>query len=94
MQHIPAIIMAIVAVMGGVGAGAKFIWNKIEKRFAEIDLKLDECEKREEQAHLRRTTHLAVIELLWAEMQRVHPKSAVLARAKKLMDDLKAKQID
>ena len=89
MEHIAPIIMAIVAGLGALGAVCKFIWQSITQRFDAIDAKLDLCEEREKEALGRNAIHIAVIELLWAEMKRVRPNSAVLTRAKKLMDHLK-----
>ena len=89
MEHVAPIILALVAVMGAVGAVGKFIWDKVEKRLTDIENALDECERRELDAAARRQLSRAAMELLWQELKRIAPKSPVLARAKKLMDDLK-----
>lgn len=78
-----------VSALAPLGAAGAFIWNKIEKRFKEIDAKLDECEDRERDSLERRAVQLTVIELLWQEVKRHAPASDVLQRAKKLLDDLK-----
>lgn len=83
------IIGAIVGGLSTVGGGAAFIWNKVEKRLAAFEAQLDECEKRERESLDRRAVQLTVIELLWQEVTRLAPETAVLKRAKKLLDDLK-----
>jgi hypothetical protein len=89
MEHVAPIILALVAVMGAAGAVGKFIWVKVEKRLTLIESALDECEKRELDAAARRQLSRAAMELLWQELKRIAPKSPVLARAKKLMDEMK-----
>lgn len=91
MSSLAEIITASIAGLGSVGGAAAFVWNKIEKRFNEIDLKLLECEKRERQSQERRAVQLTVIELLWQEVKRLTPKADVLDRAHKLLEDLKTK---
>ena len=93
------IITAIVG-SGGVltvlGAGAKFIWNKIEARFERIEKELAECRKRETAAMAReadsrerRAMQITVIELLWAKVKEIAPCADVLERAKHILDELK-----
>lgn len=94
MEHIAPIITALVAAIGAMGAVGRFIWNKIAGRLDAIDLKLEECERREKESLVRRGNMLTVIELLWAEVKRGNPKADVLDRAKKLMDELKVKLTD
>ena len=80
---------AIVAALTPIGGGFAFIWNKIEKRFTEIETQLAECHGREKAGLERRATQLTAIELMWQEIERLAPGSAVLTRVKKLLDDLK-----
>lgn len=93
------IITAVVG-SGGVltvlGAGAKFIWNKIEARFERIEKELAECRKRETAAMEReadnrehRVMQIMVIELLWAKVKEMDPTAGVLERAKHILDELK-----
>ncbi len=91
VAEIAAIIAGAVTVLGTIGAAIKFVWDKIEARFAHIENELDQCHKREEHNHERRAVHVLVIELLWQEVTRLSPKatSPTLARAKHLLDDLK-----
>lgn len=72
-----------------VGGGIAWIWNRIDKRFRAIDLELENCRNREVESIERRGVQLAVIELLWAELMRIAPQTPVLARGKKLLDQLK-----
>ena len=92
MSDMAAIITAIAGVIVPIGGGIAFVWNKIEKRFAHIEGELEECRKREGEAQKRQGIYVAVIELLWSEIKRLHPgdkEPATLDRAKKLLDDLK-----
>lgn len=93
------IITAIVGsggVLTVIGAGAKFIWNKIEARFERIEKELAECRKRETAAmereadsRERRVMQIMVIELLWAKVKEIAPGADVLERAKHILDELK-----
>lgn len=88
MSEFAELIVAIVGT-SGLGAAAKWVWVKLEKRFTDIEADLKECKERELHAAERRETWRATMELLWAELKRTSPKSPILARAKKLMDELK-----
>jgi len=83
------IITAFVALLGALGAAGRFIWNKLEKRFTEIEEKLDECHKREQVSNHRRGILNLAVELLWQEVERLAPKSRALGRVRKHLDELK-----
>lgn len=95
----PDIITAVVGgggVLTVVGGGIKFIWNKLEARFAKIEKELEECRrrehasiKREADSRVRREKQITVIELLWQKVREFDPTAAVLDRAKHLLDELK-----
>lgn len=87
--ELAAIITASVGGLGSLGAAAKFLWDKIEKRFADIESDLEKCRERELETKEHRAVHLTVIELMWVELRRFDPESQVLERVKKLLDDLK-----
>ena len=89
MSEVAAIIMAIVAALGSLGAAFKFVWDKIEARFDAMQEQLDHCNVRDIENRDRRAVQLSVIELLWQEVLRHAPDSPVLARAKSLLEDLK-----
>lgn len=91
MNDTAGIITAVVGGATALGAGLRFIWNKIEARFVSVEEELDHCREREAQSVERRAIQLTVIELLWQEVQRHAPSSLVLTRAKRLLDDLKEK---
>lgn len=92
LEHLPAIITAMVALLTAIGGAGRFVWLRIEGRFEAIETALEECRKREEASHERRLKHLTVIELLWQEVLRLSPKgNKVLGRAKHLLDELKDK---
>ena len=78
-------------VLVAVGTTGRFVWNKIERRFAAIDAELDECRKREKASQDRRIVHTTVIELMWQEIKRLsgNRKNATLSRAEKLLAALK-----
>lgn len=81
-----ALAATITAALGGAGA---FVWKRLEKRFVDIEHKLDKCEERDRAHQERRGILTAVIELLWSEVRRTSESSPVLQRADKLMNDLK-----
>lgn len=90
MSELAAIIVALTALLGLLGGGMKFLWNKVEARFVEIDKKLAECEAREKASQSRSSAHVTVIELLWQEVERLSSGgSKALHRASKLLNDLK-----
>lgn len=74
------------AVLGPVGAAGAFVWRKIERRFTKVEGELEECRKSHKEADGSRAVQLTVIELMWQELERVAPASAVLKRAKRLLD--------
>lgn len=84
-----AIIVAVGGVLGALGGGIRFVWNKFEARFQKIEAQLEECHQREQAHHERRAVQLTVIELLWQEVKRLAPDTPVLDRAKRLLDGLK-----
>jgi hypothetical protein len=85
-----ALITASIGVLGALGGGIRFVWNKLEKRFAAIEAELAECRQREARGSARRSVQLTVIELLWQEVERLAPNgSKVLVRAKRLLEGLK-----
>jgi hypothetical protein len=99
--EIAGIITALVGVLTAMGGGMKFVWIKIEARIKALDGKidtmqteLDQCHAKHERSLERRAVQLTVIELLWQEVERISPGSAVLLRGKKLLDELKPKEGD
>lgn len=89
--QITAVGTASVAGLGSIGAGCRFVWKKVEARFAAIEAELVHCRNRERADQERRAIQLSVIEILWQEVERVTPDSFVLRRAGKLLDGLRAK---
>lgn len=92
----------ITAVLGGggiltvIGGGVKFVWNKLEARFAKIEKELAECRarevaalQREADSRVRRAKQITVIELLWQKVKEFDPAAGVLDRAKHILDELK-----
>lgn len=84
-------IAGLSAIMGLAGGAIKYVWDKIESRFQNIEADLAACHAREAQAMERRSLLLTVNELFCYELQRVCPGSAILARAKVLMCDVRDK---
>ena len=89
MSELATLIGAATGFAVPVGAGVTFVWRKVEARFKEQDRKLAICEARDRDSQSRREKHLAIIELLWREVDRLDPKSRALNRCKHLIDDLK-----
>ena len=90
MNDVPAIVGSIVTALGTVGAGIAWLWNRVEKRFTEVEKKLEACERREGKQSAVIGKHLIVIELLWQEVdRRSRGTSPVLERSKRLLEDLK-----
>lgn len=85
-----AIITAIAALLPVFGGGVAFVWNKVERRFSAIERQLEDCHKREKSAARINSTQLTVIELIWNDLKKLQPESGTLARAQKLLDDLKS----
>lgn len=83
--------IAAVVGTGGVGGGLKFVWNKVETRFQQIEAKLENCESRERVADRRGAINLAVIEIVCAEVERLSPvkPNPVLLRARAMLEGLK-----
>lgn len=92
----------VTAIVGGggvltvIGGGMKFVWNKLEARFAKIEKELAECRRREmasiqreADSRVRRAKQITVIELLWQKVKELDPTAVVLERAKHLLDELK-----
>jgi hypothetical protein len=99
MNDLPAIITSTVGALTAAGAAVTWLWNKVEKRFEHIEDELAACRAREAKASKREAVlmihankHLAVIELLWQEVERRSrgAQNQVLERARKLLDDLKS----
>ena len=89
--QIAAVASASAAVLGSLGGGGRFIWKKVEARFAKIEADLEHCRQREVADQERRAIQLSVIEILWQEVERLAPGASVLRRADKLLDGLRAK---
>ena len=91
MSEIAAIITSIVGALAVAGGAVKWLWGKVEARFAKIEADLKLCKERELKAMKREGALLRVIELLWQEIERRSrgAPNAVLGRARKLLDDLK-----
>jgi hypothetical protein len=87
---ITAIIGIAVPLLTLIGAGVRWLWNKVEARFTSIEAQLEECRKREAESRERRAAQLTVIELLWLKVRELDPGAEVLKRAEALLDKLKA----
>lgn len=88
------IATAFVAVVTPLGGGVAWLWAQIDKRITGLENKVAACEAREDAGLERRSVQLTVIELLWQRLDQLEPGSAVLVRAKKLLDDLKVKNLE
>lgn len=80
---IAAALGGVVALATAIGAAIRFIWNKIEARFTEIERALDECRDDRELSEKRHGILLTIIELLKQEL-RHHLPGHMLVRADEL----------
>ena len=85
-----AIIGAIATLLTVLGGGARWLWVKLAQRFDHIEDQLEACRQREIAASRINATQLTVIELIWNDLKKLQPKSGTLARAHKLLDNLKS----
>jgi hypothetical protein len=90
MSDWAAIIGAFATLLTVLGGALRFLWNKVERRFDEIEAQLEACREREASASKINATQLTVIELIWNDLKKLQPKSGTLARAHKLLEDLKS----
>jgi hypothetical protein len=84
-----AIIGAIASLLTILGGALRFLWIKIAQRFDQIEDQLEACREREAASMRINATQLTVIELIWNDLKKLQPKSGTLARAHKLLEDLK-----
>jgi len=82
--EVTALAAAVVSIGGAIGAVIRFIWNKIEARFTEIERRLDECRDDRELSEKRRGVLLTIIELLKQGLRHHLPESHMLVRADEL----------
>lgn len=103
MSEIATLVTSVAGALATVAGGVAWLWNKVEKRFQDVEKELDACRQREASAAKRETNlmlhaqkHLMVIELLWQEIERRSrgAPNAVLGRARKVLDDLKEEAND
>jgi len=85
MEHVAPIITASVALLTLIGGGFKFMWVQINKKFEAVDTELAKCRDREKLATKRRGLLFSIIEVLFAEVERLHPKSKALKRHDELL---------
>jgi hypothetical protein len=89
MEHVAPIILAIVALLGAVGAAGKFVWDKVERRFENIENDLKLCYAREVTTKERRGILVTVIDLLITELKTVAPLSETITHSERLMERVK-----
>lgn len=90
MTEWAAIITAIGGLLTVIGGGLSFLWVKVEKGFKSIEADLKQCREQETAVNRINATQLTVIELIWNDLKKLQPKSGTLARAHKLLEDLKS----
>ena len=89
--EITAIAAAVVSIGGAIGAVGKFVWNKIEARFAAIEASLEECRERSDLSEKRRNILITIIEVLKQEFRHHLPnENAALGRADELMEEYRS----
>jgi hypothetical protein len=89
---VSSLVTAGVSVAALLGGAISFVWVRFEVTHHAVKRELKKCEQREIRGRERRAVLTTVIELLWREVDRLTPDSAVLIRGKKLLDDLKIEE--
>lgn len=95
MTDVPALITAGTLAASTIGGGFVWVVTWAQKRFERVEKKLSECERRERRQGTINGVQLAVIEMLWREVERIGDgaSAAVLKRSEKLLDDLKKRSV-
>lgn len=75
MEHVGAVITAIVGLLAVLGGAVKWVADKLETRFTKIEAALDECRAREDASQERRHKRDLAIELLIQAIKTLHPAS-------------------
>lgn len=89
VSEIPAIIVAATGTLGSLGVAGRFIYNKVETRFNQMEAQLLECAKRDRAGLEYRILSSTLIEVLYSELKRSRPRSGALNTARPLMVQLK-----
>ena len=80
----------IAVLLGGgslaaIGGGIAFVWNKIDGRFKAIEVKLQQCERRDRRGRKQVALLMSAVEILLAKVQDLAPDSPVIARVRELL---------
>ena len=86
MEHIAPILTASASVLAIIGGGIGFMWKQISKKFEKIEEELEKCRESEKLGIERRGLLSSIIEVLFSEVMRLHPKSKALKRHDELLN--------
>jgi hypothetical protein len=84
-MNISEISMALTGLLTTVGGAIAFVWVKIEKRFSEIEKKLEACEKRERRNQRQLVLYEAALSIVMDELEKSKPASTALNHARHLL---------
>jgi hypothetical protein len=85
---IPATIVACAGVLGPVGAGIGWIWRKVERRFRDIEQKLEACQSQHQKAHSAAEKLWTCVEIMVLELESHGAPSPALAIVRRILRDL------
>ena len=95
MSELAALITAGVGAVTALGGAIAWLWARVEKGLAKHEQQLRECRESERKFEVAMKVtaakHVAVIDLLWQEIERLvkGKPNAVLGRARDKLDELK-----
>lgn len=84
-MDIPEISLAVVAVMTALGGGIAFVWNKLEKRFSDIEKKLDACEERDQHSRRLLTLYEAALTVVTDALEQTRADAPALRLARRIL---------
>jgi hypothetical protein len=84
-MSVSEISVALTGLLTTVGGAITFVWIKIEKRFAEIEKKLEACEKRERRNQRQLVLYEAALTIVMDELEKSKPASTALNHARHLL---------
>jgi hypothetical protein len=80
-----SLLTAIVPILAALGGGIAFVWGKLEKRFAAIEKKLEDCEKRDAANRSRLSELLFALRMMADEMHASDPMNPLLKTVRQML---------
>jgi hypothetical protein len=75
LTNIGPIIIAATGLLAGIGGGLRFVWKRVEGRFALIEKKLAECEQRDARKNSQLEALVWSLHLTIGEIERLDPNN-------------------